>query len=578
MSSLKTLGTTFHPPGALRRPARILAWFRPVFVLGAVLLFLQPASSAQGKSPAARWKALTDTLLGEYYQRHPDQAFERGWPGAAGIGLGTHGTRAADHWGRVLEESLAQVEALAPGKGLPRAAAAQRSALEAWLQAEQLLLATRDVARTDPCPYVERATRALLSVLEASWLPEERRAAKQAELLKGLPDYFRDARTSLVAPCPLWIDRALPDLDELEDLIQRLTSLGEKPRNGRGKAAPDAALSATSEFRRWLLDRQMSGGNSPSRFGAGEWQRLVQLVSGTELDVGQIKASALRDLASTDPRTPADDETRTALLGSADALPHNVWLASARALELGKRGGLLRTPLEPDDLEVVNEVSPRSGTALALQRLPPTGPLRLLLELPSPTWSRDRVTTRVAFLQPRFRVALGLRYGLAGEALLSAGARSLPRPLAAALPNRAVQEGLGLFAMTWVPRVEGKNPYADDEDLLEILGILRSYEASRLLAALELHAEGLPLGEAALAFSRRTGTDRDTAQAEVLEALHDPLTGIGYLGWMELLGLRESLPGGDSRRSLALTLLLTTRQPEVRSADLRRAIDRRGGR
>jgi hypothetical protein len=166
------------------------------------------------------------------------------------------------------------------------------------------------------------------------------------------------------------------------------------------------------------------------------------------------------------------------------------------------------------------------------------------------------------------QAALGVRYGLAGEALFALRA---PRNVPAMLvdDNRLVRSGLGLFALEWLRRVDRvENPFREDEAKAREFEQQRGYEAARFLAALELHAEGLSLDEAVQAFRRRTSVDADTAFAEVMAAQRDPLHGVGYLGLLELRALEARLAEVvGAKKALRLCLLLVGRHPELRPLD-----------
>jgi hypothetical protein len=118
------------------------------------------------------------------------------------------------------------------------------------------------------------------------------------------------------------------------------------------------------------------------------------------------------------------------------------------------------------------------------------------------------------------------------------------------------------------------NPFRGDEELALELELQRGLEAARLVAAIELHAEGLALEEVAQGFERRTGVDRETARAEARAAERDPLHGLAYLGLIELAALEEhltQLPGGSAKLGLQLAL----RHPDLRPSDLARLAVRR---
>jgi hypothetical protein len=204
-------------------------------------------------------------------------------------------------------------------------------------------------------------------------------------------------------------------------------------------------------------------------------------------------------------------------------------------------------------------------------------PAELLIALPGRAWPVERVETRRALLQGRELGSLGVRHGFAGEALYERVVRGSKDPLRELLHRSTAREALGLFALDWVPRVDWTdNPFAADDRSRRAFQLQTRHELARLLAALELHADGLPLAEVAQAFQRRTGVDASTARAEARAAQRDPLHGAGYVGMLELRGFEQRLAAltGSPRKGLGLTLLLCTRNPDLRPADMREQADR----
>ena len=527
---------------------------------------------AKAKAAAQLWSRVEGTLLAEYLARNPDRAFERPWPGISERHLGTFGSGATLRWRAVLTDALAELARLR-ANGLPWEARAQLGALQDWAEAELLLLDAQTPSTSDPAGYVQRALRALRSAREAQWMPPERRAAELEGLLHELAAYFRDARLSLIDPVAPWIDLALSDLDDLQELVGAIeASLPEKPAprsaKARKAATPDQdPRSALEGFRAWLLELRPNAGNRPPSLGADEWQRLAVLRSGTAWTASEFKARGLRELARLD--LVARKELERSPRSSGEEVTDLAWNASALALQTGREARLLRTRLGPEALEFALEPSLRTRPEIA--RIAPGGAdsLRVLLAEPHGSWPPARTITRNRSLESA-AAALGLRYGPAGEGLFELESRACQSATAMLLDNRLLREGLGLYALDWVRRVEWvATPFRADEELALALDFQRGLEAARLVAALEVHAEGLSFEEAAQGFERRTGMDPDSARAEVLAAARDPLHGLGYLGLVELLTLEERFAGlVGKRQGLRLGLLLAARHPDLRPSDL----------
>jgi hypothetical protein len=172
-------------------------------------------------------------------------------------------------------------------------------------------------------------------------------------------------------------------------------------------------------------------------------------------------------------------------------------------------------------------------------------------------------------LQPLNVTALGVRHGLAGEGLFDRVRAADERPFAALLEARLLREGVGLYAVDWVRRVDWvENPLRADEELVAELGRMLALESMRLVTSIELHAEGLELDEAALALQRRTGLHLEQARLEARAALRDPLRGVGALGLLELHALERRLAGERGERwGLTSALKTVFESTELRPAD-----------
>jgi hypothetical protein len=199
---------------------------------------------------------------------------------------------------------------------------------------------------------------------------------------------------------------------------------------------------------------------------------------------------------------------------------------------------------------------------------------RLFLEHPSREWPLPMQSTRLAMYQGSTPRTVGVRYGQGGEAWMRSQFSRQGKPATAYLWNRSVLEGFGLWALDWAPRLEStSNGFVGDVNLMADCGWAMKLEIARLLAALEQHAEELSVEEAVLNFQRRTGLDAASALAEVRLAQHDPLHGIGYLGFLELRAL-ETEAAVILPEQLALTgsLYFSLSYPNLRPVDVRIAV------
>ncbi|HEX6881761.1 MAG TPA: hypothetical protein VF530_00190 [Planctomycetota bacterium] len=528
-----------------------------------------PRPTASPSARAALWASVVDGLGAAYAARHPDRALEhaRGAPGS--FALGTAGTLAGIRWRDALLDALTGLTRLEESAGADTSTSLQRRLVD-WVQLELLLLDAQAEAAHSPTRYVQRAARTLRAAAEAHWLKPEPRQRELAALVAALPEYLRDARVSLVSPAPEEIDSALLELEDLRELLAALAPTLAGARPPAGKSARDLeAAPALEGFRNWLVEQRDGAGGEPPRLEPAEWERCVRLATGRAWSTGELKARALRELARLDVTRPEPHRERPRRPDPQELVQH-VAAAAEHAVRVGLAAHVLHDTTDPRLFELRVDTSPRAAwRELVLQ--PGQGGRWLgTLLLPHPSWSPARTAARNAELRLEHAAALGVRHGLAGEtygALLARAAKDLPPMLRDA---RLVPAGLGLYALDWIGRVaHDANPFHGDESLERAFARQRGREAARLLAALELHGEGLARREARVNFQRRTGADEDAAAAEIRAALRDPLHGIAYLGLLELLALEERVAGHiEPRRAPRLVLLLLARNAGLRPADL----------
>lgn len=537
------------------------------------------AAAAAGRElarvAAESWERITTELTREYFARHPDAAFEDAWPGARELGLGAFGAEGGLRWRAALTRARAELGRLVLGAA-PWDRRAEVRALTDWVEAELLMLDTQALPTRDPASHVRQAYRTLQAASEAGWIPPEERAPTLAALLASLPVHLDEARRGLLAYTAPWIDQALRDLDDLEERVSALAPKPEEPApkpTGKGKkaaAAPEAVdpRLAIQRFRSWLLGIRASAGNHPPTLDAAEWTRLVQLVSGKAWTTGEIKTACLRDLAQLE--LPTARRTKG---GARAPVPKRLELrargASDLAFQVGVKAQLLHVRPRPERLAFGTETSPRARLANVSIRPGDGATLRVQLQLPHPAWSLARATARNRELGMLRLIALGARYGLAGEGLFESVRRESDEALRRLPVNRLQGAALGLYAQDWLARVDWvESPFAKARVRRE-LELQRGLEAARLLTTLELHAEGISLAEAAAAFRRRTGVSEDVAAAEALAAQRDPLCGLAYLGLLELRALEQRLAAFTTpRKGLALVLALAFGHTTLRPSDL----------
>lgn len=583
------LSTSLVPP--VRRPSgRTIVAALALLALGALAFAEKKPGKASAPVPEADsarraratradWVRITTGLTTEFFARHPDAAFERGWPGAKNLGLGAFGDGSGLRWRNALVYALSELGRLEL-TGASHKVRTPVGTLTDWVEAELLLLDAQALPTRDAASYVQQALRTLRAAAGAGWLGAEERQAKLGALVAELPAYLAGARARLLAPASAWIELALDDLDDLEELAAELgpppapsPKAGGPRKKEKAAAREPEALAAITSFRAWLLGISASAGSRPPTLDTSEWTRLVRLASGTAWEPGEIKALCLRDLAEIE--LPEVNEAARGRKSQSSKTQSKrralrVRSSSTRALHIGQQARLLRARPDANSVTFGSEESPRTCVELVSLRPGVSGALEAWLQLPHRAWPASRIAARNQDLGASQLTALGVRHGLAGEALFELARRGSKDPLASLPVNRVASEAIGLYAQDWIGRVKWvKNAFASNPRVRRALERQRGFEAARLLAALEMHAEEISLEEAAENFARRTGASEEVAASEALRAQRDPLYGLGYLGWMELRALEQRLAERSSpRRGLATTLLLAFRDCSLRPSDL----------
>jgi hypothetical protein len=531
-----------------------------------VLLGVAAPGSATAQESAAAGDELDrvgDELVRLTFLRRPWQAVERGWTGED-LGLGRYGFEERGRWLDALEAFDERLEALDP-ESLPAPRAAAFDALRALIEAEDILADSRALERWHTAGYVARVELVLRShMLEAALTEED--GLRLARVLAELPEYWRNAEASLVSPIGEWSREARGRVEEL-DLFLRTHEeevLAALPGAMRATGAEvfAGALESTEGFRRWLERPSRETSRAQTRVGSRRWHELVTAATGTTWDVARIKWELLRDLARTEREHGARWRTDARRTGAdpalVAALDQDLFERTTAAMELAHEAGVLAAPADRLPVRFTLGDSPvRFGRDALYAR---DGDDLLVVLDPGLVVGADDATL----------TALAVRHGLPGETLFRQHAAAAGGAQPRYLWNRGMHEGWGLYALDWMLRIDWhRNPHAEDEVLIAEIARLRVIEAARLLAALELHTEDFSIEEAAEGYRRRTGLGLDRAHEEVRRAVIDPLLGVGYLGWAELVALEQRF-GADSgpKRALARTVAQALDAPHLRPRDL----------
>ena len=543
------------------------------------------AVEVQAATPGARQTAIPQlpamrSRLGRLlYETRPWLVHERGWK-AVGLTLGRDGPDATAAWSTELENSIRDLQAVAP-ENLPPAMRAEYESLLGWMQAEYVLVSMRGTTRRDPVAFVQRVDRTLRAVVVSDALGPMERAKEASLILNQLPAYWEDASRTLSQPAADWSLEAMQRLIELAYWMQRdlfddllISALPQKFQD-IFKARLQLAVESTNGFHRWLAEGPARSGDPVQPLQAGMWEKMVVSLTGTELGMDGLKARLEKSVRDFDYGLDFPLLSVEAQRASMDpsAISAQVSAASLAAMRLAAE-----VDVAPRHLDAVTRLKVRivEGRTMpgpvALGRFGSLGSNWLELEPNSFSWSLGVRDTRARLFSPGGQRTIAIRYGFPGEMLLRYETNSDLDRTRSLISNRATTEGWGLYTLDWLPRIDWvPNPLAKDQELARAFAYARLLEAVRLLASMELHLERLPEQEVVDHFIRRSGFDPDSANAEIDKALHDPMYGIGFLGYLEMLE-NERLLARSSAPGLALqtNARAILQHSNLRPVDMRR--------
>ena len=519
-----------------------------------------------------------ESVLEALFQARPWLAYERGWP-APPAGLGRYDPNAQASWDFALDTATAELAALRPAV-LEPGPRADRAWLASWVLTESTLSFSRASHRWNPAGYVERAQRVLAALGDTAGLAPAERQERALAVLEELPLLWEAARRGLLSPSSELSAEAIQRLLDLGLFLERELPplLADAPWTGpkRKRLAElvEEALRQSLRFRTWLAERPLRTGGPVPPMGVGSWEKVVRELTGTPLDAAQLKSKLLREVSSCDRRLGARrslPEPEPEELSS-EAVELHVREASRFAMALALEAGLFEGALLPwKELQIDARVVRGATLPGPMARTwPAPRGHRLILEVAGPTWTPAQKATRHTFFHEPALRALAVRHGMPGEALLRLAAGRNSSPIERYLWNRAAIEGWGLYLMDLTARISWvENPLRRDEAYQAEVARVLLVEAARFLASLEIHAQEIPLEDAAESFARRSGFDELSAFYEARRALADPLYGIGFVVLLELRALEHEVVGQDRAAGIRNLLARLLERPSRKPGDLR---------
>lgn len=531
---------------------------------------------------SARVEAVEEPLLTAMLARAPWLAREVGQQGFDDK-LGDFHPEQGAQWLRHLREARASLRTVRDYQLTPERRI-DHSWLSNWALVEVLSTSSLPVARRDAAWYAESVLAGMASLVEAETDDVEQRLQSLELRLRESVGLWGLAQLNLIHPNPLWVQRAL----EISwDLVFYLEGPCDEfiDAHLEDEAALDVlhgarhdALTALRAHIEWLAHSLEFGEHKPWAMSQGQWESMAVAATGTERSLHEIEVRILADILrierelGDDSHVPAPPRNTP----EAERLEHMLRASLARARSLGLTAQILRPDMPVPEVAARAAISRRGP--LMRRQWSQGDQARLDLLLPGAGWEEPASDTRYALLNPHDIGALALRYGGLGEEGILWQARHSESATRRLLINRATLEGFGLYTLDVVSRLDwSANPFAQDERTYAAMQRQLLLEAVRLWTSLQLHAEGATPEALTADIVVHTGLDAISAQREVLHSMRDPLWGIGYLAYVDILDIERALTRGpsDAENAVRQTRAHLLRHPCARPQDLVRFISRR---
>ena len=454
---------------------------------------------------------------------------------------------------------------------------AQAASLSSWIRATRTLEESQARRRTNPLAVTREVERVLLSLLASESLSIEERLKLGEVFLDRLPARWAAAQESLTTPVRVWSLEAVDELQVVERLLlgelrdaTHAARLGERATL-RIEQKLDAAAEATRAFGAWLEGDPSTTGRPPLRIGRRSLEVALGALTGNERSLNELRTDLLDVLARNDHGRWSEEEARP----SVAAAPREIFAAMRIGLQAGRQL-FVSESLGGTAPDVRVGQFPGGASPSDVVRLVPgpDGAYVLSVEAPDPTWPGGLIRGLAGVADALTMQAEGLRRGPSGEALLRSRHAALSEELRMPFLLEPFEAGFGLYTVEAATRFTLGRDHPARANLERGGARLRLLEAARLLAVLEIHAEGLTPGEVLDAFRMRTGVSLDVARVEVDRAWHEPLRGAAILGYLEFRALEDELAERmeaplAARRTIALALAA----PGVRPLDLLSEVD-----
>jgi len=522
-----------------------------------------------------RIEAVEEPLLTAMLAREPWLARELGQQDFDDE-LGDFRSEQGSLWLRQLREARANLRTvrdyqLAPERRI------DHSWLSNWALVEVLSISSLPVARRDAAWYAESVLAGIASLVEAETDDLEQRLEGLRRRLRDSVGLWELAQRNLVHPDPLWVQRGIEVSWDLifylegpcKEFIDAHAESGSTLDMLHG--AQRDALTALHAHIEWLAHSLEFDKHEPWAMSPGQWESMAVAATGTERSLQEIEARILADIARIERELVGGSHVPT----PPQMTPEVEWLERMlrNSLERARSLGLAADILAPDI--PVPEVAARAAISrrgpLVRRQCLQGDQARLDLLLPGTGWEELASGTRYAQLNRHSVYALAVRYGSLGEEGLLWHARHSESATRRLLINRATLEGFGLYTLDVVSRLDwSPNTFALEERTYAAMQRQLLLEAVRLWTSLQLHAEGATPEALAADIVMHTGLDAISAKREIMHSMRDPLWGIGYLAYVDILDIERALTRGpyDVEYAVRQTRAHLQRHPCARPQDL----------
>jgi uncharacterized protein (DUF885 family) len=419
----------------------------------------------------------------------------------------------------------------------------------------------------DPGFYRGVVSQGLYALAALGFDTAERRMSLAAARLGEVGELLAAAKVNLRNPPRLYTEIAVEEFEGLarfleSGLREAFAAVKDPAVRGRFEEQQARATASVQAFRTWLSSELLPASSGNPALGAELFAAKLLHEEGVDVPLDRLKARGKDLLEATKAameKAAGGRSVREALAEAAAARVEGDLLTVARAQLDELRAWAAREVAVPADAACEVQETPVFRRALSFASMQVPGPFETTareayysITLPEPSWSEQRRAQHLSFFNRYSLPLISAHEAFPGHLVQGLAARQARSRIRRAL-------GCGSFSEGWAHYAE--QLYAESRPGDELLRLQQLHLAllriCRYHVALEIHAGGMSVEQAAEFFVKEGLQERAVAEREARRAGADPMVLVYTLGKSEILQLRDDWMAatGGSRRAFHDVLL-----------------------